>query len=123
MLTREVFFRPQERRYVAVQTPLGAVRLQSLTNGEMRTLRQSLVDRKGDLVKARSDRINELLLCYTIVNDGGARLFSDEDAFSPAWDEMDGHVVRNLMEAAKRHTGFGADADWQAVEDAAKNSE
>jgi hypothetical protein len=89
----------------------------------MRALRQSLVDRKGDLVKRRSDRIQEILLCHTVVDDNGALLFGDEDAFSPAWDAIDGACVRQLSEAAKTLTGFGADADWQAVEDAAKNSE
>lgn len=124
MLTREDFFRPQPRRYINVPTLIGVARLQSLTNGEMRALRESLTDRKGEPIRERIVRANELLLCQTIVDDDGVRQFSDEDAFSQAFDQaMDGKVTAVLYAAAKHHTGFMQDADWQAIEDAAKNSE
>ena len=125
MLTREALLKPAARRYDVCDVPGFGMqaRIQNLSNGEMRQLRQSLLDKKGDLNKRRADRLHELLICRCLVDAEGTPLFSDEDAFSAAWDNLDGAVVRTLFERCKRWTGFASDEDWQAVEDAAKNSE
>lgn len=123
-LTRESLLKPAARRYDTFDVSgVGTARIQNLTNGEMRKLRKSLTDKKGDLIPKRADRIMDLLVCWCLVDDAGTRLLSEEDVFSPAWEELDGAVSRTLFERCKRWTGFAADPDWQAVEDAAKNSE
>jgi hypothetical protein len=122
-LTRELLLRPAPRRYDTVELPEFTARIQSLSNGEMRQLRQSLLDKKGDLNRKRADRLQELLVCHCLVDDGGTRLFSDEDAFAAAWDGLDGALMRVLFDRCKRWTGFAADDDWNAIEAAAKNSE
>ncbi len=124
-LTRETLLKPAVRRHDTLPLPGfdAPARIQNLTNGEMRQLRQSLLDKKGELNRKRSDRLQELLICRCLVDDQGVPLFSDEDAFSASWDALDGAVVRSLFERCKRWTGFAADEDWNAIEAAAKNSE
>lgn len=124
LLTRADFLKPAARRYCEVRLPTGpTVRLQSLTAGEMRSLRQSLSNSKGELIKKRGDRLQELLLAWTVVDDAGQRLFSEEDALGSDFDGLDGADSAVLYRKAREFTGFGADADYAAVEDAVKNSE
>jgi hypothetical protein len=101
----------------------GSVRLQSLTSGEMRQLRQSLLNPDGRLNRKRGDKLQYLLLSWTIVDDNGSRLFSEEDALGSDFDSIDGAMLAVLYEHAKNWTGFLSDGDFTAIEDAVKNSE
>jgi hypothetical protein len=89
----------------------------------MQRLRDSFVDRRGKGNDERLARQRQILLCWTIVDDDGQRFFADEDASSPTWDEIDGGVLSAAYQKAVRLTGFLADYDWKAIEDAAKNSD
>ena len=124
VLTRADFFKPATRRYRMVSLPLGGkVRIQSLTAGETRALRQSLLNSKGELIKARGDRLQEILICACLVDESGNRIFSDADAMSGDWDNFDSAAAAVVYQSCKAWTGFGADADFAAIEDAIKNSE
>ena len=112
------------RRYQTIRLPDGdEVTIRSLTGGEMRTFRESLVDKKGELIKRRGDMLNELLLVRCLVGDDKQPMLSDGEAMSGALDDMDGAVVLTVAAACKTWTGFTTDGDFSAIEDAIKNSE
>ena len=90
-LDREAFMAASRgaRRYHVIDLPgLGAARLQSLTQAEMRSLRRSLRDADGNANKERIDRLDGLLVAATVVDDSGARVFSDDDALGNGLDWM-----------------------------------
>lgn len=111
-----------ERRFVTVSVPLiGDVRLRSLTAAEMRRLRNSLSDDKGETIKARVERMNELLAVEAIVDESGAPIFTEDDAMGGTFDTLDAAAAKVLFTQIVRHTGFTADSDWKEIEGAAKN--
>lgn len=121
-LTRERLLKPAKRRYDYVDLADGRVRIRSMTTGEMRALRASMLDRRGELNRKRSDRLRELLICKCACDDDGNLLLTEDDALGTAFDEIDGAVTTQLFIKCKAHTGFTEDEDFQAIEDAVKNS-
>ena len=118
------FVRPATRRFKEVRLAEGrSCRIRSLTAGEMRAFRTSMSNSKGELIRKRADRLQELLIAQCLATATGDRILSDEDVMGGDFDLLDGGEITALFAACKEHTGFGADADWQAIEDAAKNSE
>jgi len=111
-----------ERRYRVVPVPiLGDVRLQSLTQAEMRSIRRSLRDEDGGTNKERLDRLDGLLIASTVVDDSGSRVFSDDDAMGAGLDWIDAGPWAVLCDVVRQHIGWGADIGWKPIEDAAKN--
>lgn len=125
LLTKHGLFEKQRRRFKEVLLPGSGdtARIRSLTTGEMRQLRSSLVDKKGELIRKRGDRLSQLLIAACLVDDQGNRVLTDDDAMSDAFDSVDGATVSMLFAECKQWTGFGSDTDWSAIEDSAKNSE
>lgn len=122
LLSRSDLLGRSTRRFKNI-TVLGCnLRIQSLSESEMIAVRESFVDRKGSIVRSRSKRIQQILVSRCLVDDAGKRLFSDDDVFSGVMDQIDGGVVAGAFAACKEHTGFAADEDWAAIEDAGKNS-
>lgn len=115
------FIRPATRRFKSLSIGTRECRIRSLTAGEMRTFRASLSNAKGELVKKRADRLQELLIAQCLSTATGDRILADEDVMAGDFDLLDGGEISTLFAACKDHTGFGADADWTAIEDAAKN--
>ena len=110
------------RRFTTVTVPLlGDVRLRSLTAREMRALKSSLSDSKGEFNKERAQKLDLLLIALCVVDAAGNLEFSEADVAGGLLDDIDGGALTVLFSACKSHTGFGADEDWQAIEDAAKN--
>ena len=122
MSLKEKLRQGNTRRFKTVNVPLwGDVRIRSLTHAEMRALRNSLSDSSGEPIKARVERISELLAVECIVDDKGNPDFTEAEAMSGLFDALDGGAARFLFREISEHTGFLADKDWQAVEEAAKN--
>ena len=118
------FLSKTSRRFQTIRLPDGdEVTIRSLTGGEMRTFRESLVDKRGELIKRRGDMLNELLLVRCLVGDDKQPMLTDAEAMSGALDDMDGAVVLTVAEACKTWTGFKTDGDFGAIEDAIKNSD
>ena len=118
------FLSKTARRFQTIRLPDGdEVMIRSLTGGEMRLFRESLVDKRGELIKRRGDMLNELLLVRCLVGDDKQPFLTDAEAMDGALDEMDGAVVLTVAEACKSWTGFKTDGDFSAIEDAIKNSE
>jgi hypothetical protein len=118
---RERFFQAGKRRYRDFDAPLiGNVRLRSLTNDEMRTLKESFTDETGK-INERGKKLNELLVAACVCDASGDRVFSDDDAMGSLFGEMDGAPLAALVKACIEFTNFRADPDWKAIEDAAKN--
>ena len=123
MIGRDELVKANVRRYKVVPLPIGDVRIQSLSNLEMRSLSNSFVDARGDYNRSRGDRLHELLISCCAVDEQGNRLFTDDDANNGVFDSIDGCVIRTLFAACKRHTGYNSDDDFQLLEDTAKNSQ
>lgn len=124
LMSRGEFLKPAVRRYKNVPLPVGGtVRIQSLTAGESRSLKESLSDSQGRLIVARGRRLNYLLIAAAVVDESGQKLFSDADAMGPDMDGIDNANVVKLSEEIKNHIGFTTDADFSAIEAAIKNSE
>ena len=123
--SKKDFVQPATRRFREVH--LGGngrvARIRSLTAGEMRSFRSSLSNVKGELIRKRAERLQELLIAQCLSTSTGDRILADDDVMGGDFDLLDGGEITSLFAACKEHTGFGADADWQAIEDAAKNSE
>jgi len=114
------FFNATKRRYDTVEVPLlGQVRIRSLTAGEIRAWRERITASEG----AELQYANELLVAAAVVDDAGDRVFSDEDATSQLFADLDGAAFSVLAKAVRKHTNVEADPDWKAIEAAAKNSE
>lgn len=119
---KERLFAATRTRYITIDVPIvGPVRVRSLSAGEMRTLRETFVDKKGEATD-RLNRVNELLVANCIVDEDGERVISDADAMSGVFDDVDGGAFASLSMACRKHTNFASDPDWKAIEDAAKNS-
>ena len=117
------FIRPAGRRFRILSLGNRECRIRSLTAGEMRSFRSSLSNAKGELIRKRADRLQELLIAQCLATATGDRILADEDVVAGDFDLLDGGEIATLFAACKDHTGFGADADWTAIEDAAKNSD
>lgn len=123
-MNREQFLSQNKRRYKTLRLPTGDdVTIQSLTAAEMRTFRESLADKKGELIKERGEKFNELLLALCLVDDHKQVMFTEADAMGGAFDQLDGLVILKLAEECREWTGFKGDSDFSAIEDAIKNSE
>lgn len=111
-----------ERRFITVKLPfVGDVRLRSLTAAEMRSIRNSLTDDKGETIQSRVERLNELLAAESIVDENGNLEFTADEAMAGAFDTLDAGSAKVLWNAVIKHTGFAADTSWTGVEEAAKN--
>ncbi len=123
-VTKSDLLKRNKRRFKLIDLPGGGqARIRSLSSGEMRDFRRSMLNPQGKLIKSRSDNMHELLIAQCLVDDEGNRLFTDEDAMSSSFAEIDGSLVSVLSSECRSWTGFGTDPDWSAIEDAAKNSE
>lgn len=120
-MNREAFFAHSKRR-TKQSTVMPGATIQSLTAEEMRRLRGGFQTKDGSLNWKRVNRVNELLICATIVGDDGGLIFTEEHAFSVDMDRMDGAIVAALGAEIKEFVGWNADTDAKAIEDALKNS-
>ena len=89
--TREAFAAHRQRRYLLKEiSGFDAVRIQSLTAGELHSI-----------TSAPTQQANGLLFVKTVVDDAGRRLFADEE-----WQEfnlLDAAVGGQLIEAISNH--------------------
>lgn len=109
------------RRIESVSVPiLGEVQIRSLSAREIREWRGGLVGDDGKPTP-RLERANELLVALAVVNDDGSRVFTDDDAMSMLFDDVDSAAFAVLVAAVRKHTNVGADPDWKIIEAAAKN--
>ena len=112
-------FAKSERRYTTIEVDEIKARMRSLTAKEMRRLRESLYYPSGLPVPNRIGRIAELLVIHCLV-DGDGKPVLTEDNLSD-FDNQDARLVSALGQAALDHTGWRADYDLSAVDDAKKN--
>jgi hypothetical protein len=122
MSIRERLSEAKKRRFSTVHVPiLGDVRLRSLTQSEMRALRATVTNDAGDFDKSRAAQLEARVVVACVVDAEGNQEFTEDDVQLGTFADLDGGAWTVLVAACKEHTGFGADADWKAVEGAAKN--
>ena len=118
---RQAFLSAMKPRFKDVQVPLiGTVKLRGVGSGEMREFKDSLTDDDGRR-NERGKYVNELLVALCVVDDTGARAWTDQDAMSGAFGEIDSAAFAVLVRHCMEHTNFRADVNWSDVETAAKN--
>jgi len=98
-----------KRRYDVVSD----IRIQSLTEVELSTLRGIWASRYGESKVIDLTSRRELFV-MTVVDDAGARLFANEDV--DALGELDGVVVEEVYEAAAKHVGLRAAEEVDKLE-------
>lgn len=112
-------FAKNERRYTTVEIHGAQARLRSLTAKEMRRIRESLYYPSGLPVPNRIGRIAELLIIHCLVDESGQPVLTEDNLAD--FDDQDARLVAGLGQAALDHTGWRADYDLSAVDDAKKN--
>lgn len=117
-LSREDILGRQDRTYKDVKTPEwgGLVRVQSLSGAERDQWEEACQEEKGGEKKFTTKQLREKLLTFCLVDQAGARLFSEADIAALA--EKNAGALTRLFEVARKLNGIGA----QDVEDLVKNS-
>jgi hypothetical protein len=110
--SREEILALTKRRY----TEVDGICLQSLSEVEMSTLRGLWATRAGDIESADDETKHKTylqgrseLLCMTIVDGSGQRVFSNDDI--AVVQQIDHDVFERLYDAAAKHTGLAAKSD------------
>jgi hypothetical protein len=111
------FLGASERRYKNVDVPLiGQVRIRSLSNADIRAWREAIRTKSGSVEYA-----TELLVAASVVDENGLRVFTDEDARSQLFADIDSAAFEVLGQQCRKHSNLDADPGWQAIVDDAKN--
>jgi hypothetical protein len=119
-LSREAILGMDDRTYqdVKVREWRGLwVRVQSLTGVERDQWEAACQEEKGGEKKFTTDKLREKLLAFCLVDQDGAKLFSEGDIALLA--EKNAAALTRLFDVARKLNGIGA----QDVEDLTKNSE
>ena len=91
------------RRFDVVDLGNGAsVRIQSLTQEEVARHNLMMLDKKGQVSQAGLIAAERLYVAMAMVDDGGNRLLTDDEAGELA--RLDGGVFKKIAEAARRLT-------------------
>jgi hypothetical protein len=108
ILNREGLLQKTNRRYIEVELPSGGkARLQSLTELERAEYNSSLLDKKGELDKAKLTYGTMMLLCRMLVDGDNKRIFLDhEHEILAGIDSLDMEV---LGDEARKHIGFDSE--------------
>jgi hypothetical protein len=114
---KQRFMSAAARRYKTLTVPiLGEVRIRSLTNADIRAWREAIRTKDGKVEHA-----TELLVAASVCDEQGRRIFSDEDARSVLFGDIDAAAFEVLGQACRTHSNLDADPDWRAIVDDAKN--
>jgi len=118
---RQAFLSAMKPRFKDVEVPLiGTVKIRGVGRGEMREFKDSLSDDDGER-NERGRHVNELLVALCVVDDTGSRVWTDQDAMSGAFGEVDSAAFEVLVQHCVAHTNFKSNIIWKEVEAAAKN--
>lgn len=111
------FLGASERRYKDIDVPLiGPVRIRSLSNADIRAWREAIRGKSGSVECA-----TELLVAASVVDENNLRVFTDEDARSQLFADIDSAAFEVLGQMCRQHSNLDADPDWKAVVSDAKN--
>lgn len=123
VLSRGEVLSTNKRRFLRAPVgDFGEVRVRSLSQLEQREIKSKLQKADGSLDMERFKYAPELLLCATLVDEEGNPLFTTDDAFGGAFNEVDSRFVAGAFRIAQRWTGFLDDEGFDDIEAAIKNS-
>ena len=119
MIGRNELLAPAQRVYEVVDTSLGPVRIQSLTERQRSQWEADSLDRNGKLSKKGLLTAKARLIAESVVDEKGERLFTPMDV--DRLQDLDAGVSNKLSDACQHLSGISeADADIEELE---KNSE
>ncbi len=122
-LSRDEFLQKHTAiRYRTISVQGDELRFQSLTVGETRRLMRLFMKDDGEFDPARGQMFSELLVGACMVDEEGYRLFTEDEVMNGALSNVDNAVMKPLFRELRQWTGVSVDPDYQAIEDAAKNS-
>jgi hypothetical protein len=101
---------------VAVPEWGGVVRVRCMTGAERDRFEESIVDQRGKKTRVDMGNIRAKLVAATVVDEEGARIFSDRDV--EALGKKSAAALNRVFEVAQRLSGITDDD----VEELAKNS-
>jgi hypothetical protein len=87
----------------------GVMRVSELSVADLSAFYDSFPKDEGGKQITRLDSFREKLLAYTIVDEGGNRLFSDENI--PAIGKKSIKVIKRLFDVAQKLNGMAAEKD------------
>lgn len=118
-LSREAILGMTDRTYQDVKIPQwgGVVRVQSLTGAERDQWEAACQEEKNGEKKFTTDKLREKLLAFCLVDQDGAKLFSEVDI--AALSGKNAAALTRLFDVARKLNAIGA----QDVEELTKNSE
>lgn len=122
MSLRERLQAAAKRRIIEREFPIvGTVRIRSLVAREMADIRGRFTTKEGEPNRQAVGRLRQYLVAACVVDEQGNPAYTLDDVDSGQLDEIDGGVLESMASAITDHVGWGADAGWAAVADAAKN--
>lgn len=111
-----------KRRIIEREFPIvGAVRIRSLTAREMADIRGRFTTKEGEPNRQAVGRLRQYLVAACVIDDQANPEYTLEEVDLGLLDEIDGGVMEAMAKVITEHTGWGAEAGWSAVADAAKN--
>ena len=119
MIGRNELLAPAQRVYEVVDTSLGPVRIQSLTERQRSQWEADSLDRNGKLSKKGLLTAKARIIAESVVDEKGEKLFTPMDV--DRLQDLDASVSNKLADACQRLSGISeADTDIEELE---KNSE
>lgn len=119
---RERLESASKRRVIERDFPLvGKVKIRSLVAREMADIRGRFTTAAGEPNKQAVGRLRQFLVAACVVDDDGNTAYTLDDVDAGKLDDIDGGVLEAMASTITEHVGWGANADWRAVADAAKN--
>lgn len=117
MLTREQLLGSFTRRYQEVETPIGVLRIQNLTEAETADFQAGNLTPKGEISEAYQKIRRQRLVAAVLVDANGTKLLN-QPGDAGRLGGVDGAVVTAVFVAALKHCGLVA-----LEEESGKNSE
>ena len=108
MLTREQLLGSFRRRYDTVDTPVGALRIQNLTEGEKSDFEEGQLTADGKL-NLRAVRAQRRKLIAAVLVDEAGNLLLNEEGDVARLKGVDSAVTSAAFDAATKHCGFSRD--------------
>lgn len=109
----------KKRRTEEFDCPLlGKVSIQSLTTSEIRAIKGKSITKDGRIDIEKHRKLDAHLIAACVCNGDNKPCLTVEEV-----DELDSVVTGALAAKCREFTNWDADANWKAIEAAAKNSE
>ncbi len=108
-LTKEQILAASDIKIEKVAVPEwgGEVYVKGMTGSERDKFEASIIEIRGNTQKANLANVRAKLACFTICDESGARLFSEEEIVELA--KKSAQALQRVFDAAQRLSGIGSE--------------